>query len=82
MSNELNVETILIFYNQLLNIKTENQKTKYPFISMDGEKITHTLKKIDLTYQHLKKAYTGRRFRGGGETSQEKKEKKILIFTL
>lgn len=74
MSEEINVETILNFYNELLKIKTEKQKTKFPFISMNEERITHTLKEIDMTYQHLKKVYTNRRFRGGGE-------KKILIFT-
>lgn len=76
-------EIILQYYEELLKIKPLQLQTKYPFSAMDEEKVSKTLKSIELEYQQLKHVFVDRNAgrkkntkRGGGIGG------KILVFTM
>lgn len=78
MTTELHVDLALKYYNTLISVKPHHLQNKYPYINMDQEQLTKTMKEIELTYQHLQGYFTDSRRpkRGGGPG------KKIIIFTL
>lgn len=76
--NDLHVDVVLKYYNEMLKVKPKASQTKYPYIQMDEGEIIKTMKEIDMTYQNLKGFYTDneRPRRGGGGDGR------IVIFTM
>ena len=79
---------VLEQYESLLKIKPKELQTNYPFSTMSEEKVTETMKQIELVYQHLSpdnsrhilqnsKKKKKHKFKKGGFSRSQ-----ILVFTL
>jgi hypothetical protein len=84
MDTTLPVDIALKCYNDILKVKPQHLKSKYPFVSMNNEEVIHTMKQIELVYQNLvrgeptykKNGKNGKDKKGSDKKDKNGKDKK------